>query len=482
MSNEASIFVEKGSTIWGIAACKVPKWRDLVAVVFANRAHVYSIKNRKDFRLIAKYVDKPANFPHRGDPDPKWTDLYAVVFASTPKEDCLLLAVAGRAGIIKVIDLHHSRPYRALIGHGAEIDSLRRHPHLGHVILSSSADYTARVWDVVTGQCLAVIGCGHFAHAAPLIDADFSLDGKQVCTAGHDSRIKVEVVIEPIESSCPAVPAIPTTTAPLATAPLPRSRELYSLLWERDDSPELTVQRYRDRLGIDRFRSRAEAEAEAEAEAHATRRRRARVVRTQDHTAASELGPLTDDDPAGVWGWVDTDAGLREWRCKGWCPQTGLLTGPGLHRPMPPNALRTYSMPLYDFVGDPGLPVDSVRPFGPNTWLTKSGAGDAYIWRVSPVEAPAIKGCPNSASVLCCLKCSSGQPTDFWRGMAVGPYAVAIGTFDGTVLVFSRDTILKDRRYRSERYPTENIQCPRRVQTVNAIDWALGSVTYVSDT
>jgi WD40 repeat protein len=67
-----------------------------------------------------------------------------------------------------------------LKGHENEVMSVAFHPD-GRRIVTASPDFTARIWDVETGQQLHVL-----AHQGEVIDATFSPDGRLVACGGRD--------------------------------------------------------------------------------------------------------------------------------------------------------------------------------------------------------------------------------------------------------------------------------------------------------
>lgn len=80
-------------------------------------------------------------------------------WSTNPLTKDAIIAFGGLKGIIKMLS-----PFRpenklpCLIGHGSAINDLRFHPKQKQVLLSSSKDYTLRLWNINTNVCIAVLG------------------------------------------------------------------------------------------------------------------------------------------------------------------------------------------------------------------------------------------------------------------------------------------------------------------------------------
>jgi hypothetical protein len=93
------------------------------------------------------------------------------------------LRVAVSALSDAVSDLRERRVFR---GHVDLVATAAFSPN-GALVVTASDDKTARVWDVATGQAIAVLG----GHDDPVLSAAFSPDGARVVTASYGKTARV---------------------------------------------------------------------------------------------------------------------------------------------------------------------------------------------------------------------------------------------------------------------------------------------------
>ncbi|MBT5708030.1 MAG: hypothetical protein HOI66_17085, partial [Verrucomicrobia bacterium] len=93
--------------------------------------------------------------------------------SADPKNTCIWNARSGR--------LKHE-----LQGHRHDVLSAVFSPD-GQMVVTASADHTARLWDVLSGNELAVLS----AHDGPVLSAAFSPNGKRVITTSADKNARV---------------------------------------------------------------------------------------------------------------------------------------------------------------------------------------------------------------------------------------------------------------------------------------------------
>jgi len=96
-------------------------------------------------------------------------------------------AVVRQDGVAVIDDGYTGKVRHVLRGHTRPV-YLVRFSRDGSRLVTASRDLTGRVWDVLTGECIAAIaGDGE----GFILSADFSPDGRRLATAGSDGRVAV---------------------------------------------------------------------------------------------------------------------------------------------------------------------------------------------------------------------------------------------------------------------------------------------------
>src|SRR5262249_27353582 len=98
----------------------------------------------------------------------------------SPKAERAATKEGGKAGMLRVV-LEHT-----LSGHKDDVRSAVFSPDGQHVI-TASRDNTARLWDVRTGDSLAVLS----GHSDSVWIAAFSPDGSRIVTASSDKTARI---------------------------------------------------------------------------------------------------------------------------------------------------------------------------------------------------------------------------------------------------------------------------------------------------
>lgn len=101
-----------------------------------------------------------------------------------------LLAAAGLRGHIKVINCITQSVVTVLSGHGNSVNELKFHPVDPSLLLSAGKDESIRLWNSLTGVCVAIFA-GHLGHRDDVLSLDVHLKGSCFVSAGMDNTIKV---------------------------------------------------------------------------------------------------------------------------------------------------------------------------------------------------------------------------------------------------------------------------------------------------
>jgi polycomb protein EED len=101
-----------------------------------------------------------------------------------------LLCVAGKRGIVKVIDTTRRCLLQTLCGHGNEINDLKFSHTDEWILVTCSKDESLRLWNLQTATCIAVLA-GHNGHRDSVLSASFSEDNKFIASGGMDTSVKL---------------------------------------------------------------------------------------------------------------------------------------------------------------------------------------------------------------------------------------------------------------------------------------------------
>ena len=152
--------------------------KDMFAAVGGRRASIYRLFESGEVEAVQVYLDEN-----------KDEDLYTCAWSLNVKTGAPWLVVAGRLGIIKVINCHTRALVRSLQGHGDAINELRLHPGDPRVVLSASKDQSVRMWSLETGVCIAIFA-GENGHRDEALSIDFHLSGDRITSSSMDRTIK----------------------------------------------------------------------------------------------------------------------------------------------------------------------------------------------------------------------------------------------------------------------------------------------------
>jgi hypothetical protein len=101
-----------------------------------------------------------------------------------------LLCVAGKSGIIKVIDTVQQELVMTLLGHGDLVNDLKCSPTNDWLLLSASKDHSIRLWNLQHGQMLAIYA-GHDGHRGQVLSISWHRSGTKFASSAFDNTCKL---------------------------------------------------------------------------------------------------------------------------------------------------------------------------------------------------------------------------------------------------------------------------------------------------
>lgn len=102
-----------------------------------------------------------------------------------------LLCVAGKSGVIKVLDPVQCQFISFLLGHGDEIYDLKVAPPDEHLLISASKDRSCRIWNLHTGGCVAILKGTKYGHNDAIDSVAWHPKAELIATASLDTTVKL---------------------------------------------------------------------------------------------------------------------------------------------------------------------------------------------------------------------------------------------------------------------------------------------------
>ncbi|KAG9510001.1 Myotubularin-related protein 9 [Fragariocoptes setiger] len=196
-----SVTEDHHSPIFGIQFNRYIRKKQLFATVGSNRVTIYEIQGDRIVPMQT-YCDPDrsesfycCDWSVQTPTDSSSTD-------STENNRMLtsVLLAAGAKGIIRVILPETSQCVKYLIGHGCAINDLKVSPTMSDIILSSSKDYSLRLWNFKTSTCVAIFG-GVEGHRDEVLSSDFHYTGEKIISCGMDHSLKIWTLDEEVQQA-----------------------------------------------------------------------------------------------------------------------------------------------------------------------------------------------------------------------------------------------------------------------------------------
>eukprot|EP00936_MAST-01D_sp_MAST-1D-sp1_P001863 g1863.t1 len=153
--------------------------RRLFAAAGSNRATVFECLEDGTTEVLQVYVDEDLE-----------EIFFAVAWSVDEATGQPLLAIAGFRGVIKILSASTQELVACLLGHGNSINEMRFHPIDPALLLSVSKDESVRLWNTISGVCLAVFA-GHQGHRDEVLSGDIHPLGNCMASCGMDNSIKI---------------------------------------------------------------------------------------------------------------------------------------------------------------------------------------------------------------------------------------------------------------------------------------------------
>jgi WD40 repeat protein len=145
-------------------------------VVVLNELKVFQLDVNKKFEILAQntyYFEE---------------DEELMCLDYTEMHERCFIAVGGTSSIIKIMDLNAQSKKTDLIGHRDTIFDLKFRPTSNNLLLSGSADFSIRLWDINNGNQLVIFG-GDRSHLAQVLSISWHGSGNYFVTAGIDRKV-----------------------------------------------------------------------------------------------------------------------------------------------------------------------------------------------------------------------------------------------------------------------------------------------------
>lgn len=155
-------------------------WRDIFVTCAGTAVRVYEARKKKKPMLLQVYHDED------------FTEIFYCVAITYNADDNhqWWICVAGKKGVVRVINMQQGSVIKSLTGHGEAINDLKIHPRDSALVLSASKDESLRLWNLRTGVTVAMFA-GLKGHRGEVLFVDFDATGRRFASCGIDNSIRI---------------------------------------------------------------------------------------------------------------------------------------------------------------------------------------------------------------------------------------------------------------------------------------------------
>ncbi|KAK9855466.1 hypothetical protein WJX84_007882 [Apatococcus fuscideae] len=154
--------------------------KDVFASCGGRRLTIYECGPGGVIELLQAYVDAEPS-----------EEFFTCRWTLDEETQAPVLLVAGKLGVMRVIDCHTCQPVWDGVGHGNAINDIAVHPKRPSLVITASRDQSLRLWNLRTHVC-ALVATGDGSHRNEVLSIDFHPhDEHKFLSCGMDDTIKI---------------------------------------------------------------------------------------------------------------------------------------------------------------------------------------------------------------------------------------------------------------------------------------------------
>ncbi|EIE27269.1 fertilization-independent endosperm protein 2, partial [Coccomyxa subellipsoidea C-169] len=146
----------------------------------SNGATIYRCLEGGAVEILQAYIDEDVQ-----------EEFFACKWSVDPDTGDPLLLIAGKKGLLKILNCATQKLEWAAEGHGDAINDISIHPMRPSLVLTASRDSSLRLWNTKTKVCVLIMN-GDGGHRNEVLSIDFNpVDGNQFVSCGMDNTVKI---------------------------------------------------------------------------------------------------------------------------------------------------------------------------------------------------------------------------------------------------------------------------------------------------